>query len=243
MLAACASYVVPATDGAVPRDAAGGCMLPNGGTCARGTSCPAGDGCNTCACSTSGALACTERACQRVCTTSADCPPGQQCAGSQGCDVQWTCQHTLCSNPPMTWCGCDGQTYTTTNGCATRPFVHEGPCETPMADAGPSCLERGAMCNTSNECCTGYCMAHGAPFNTCETPPTGLFGCGTTLCNLDNEYCELTFSDVPTPDSALCRPRNMCTGVPVNCMCVAQHTCGGCNVIDANTVAFHCPGG
>ena len=52
------------------------------------------------------------------------------------------------------------------------------------------------MCNFGNECCSGYCMQHGAPFNTCEMPPAGMFGCGTTLCDLATQYCELTFSDV-----------------------------------------------
>jgi hypothetical protein len=145
---------------------------------------------------------------------------------------------------PMTWCGCDGQTYRTATGCATRPYVHEGACEMPPPpDGGPMCLPQGAACRFGNECCTGYCMEHGAPINTCETPPPGMFGCGTTLCDLATQYCELTFSDVPVPDSAICHSRDMCTGIPVSCECVTQHPCGGCTVLDANTVAFRCPGG
>ncbi len=42
----------------------GPCSLPNGGTCARGSTCPAGDGCNDCTCpATGGAAMCTARPC------------------------------------------------------------------------------------------------------------------------------------------------------------------------------------
>jgi hypothetical protein len=241
---ACASWVVP-SDGSAPSDGGPirGCSLPGGGVCAYGQACPAGDGCNSCTCSPGGMLACTTAFCPTGCTTTRDCPLGQECAGGQGCGTPWTCQHTLCAQVASTWCDCAGVTYTTPDACATRPYSHTGPCETPVADAGPTCAPLHAMCSTSEECCTGYCMPHGAPINTCETPPPGTFGCGNTTCSTATEYCELTYSDVPTPDSATCRPLGACASGAVTCSCVAQNPCGGCRIVDSHTVRFQCPGG
>lgn len=242
VVSACASTAVP-NDGAAPVDAANACLLPNGSSCPRGTSCPAGDGCNTCTCDRDGHVGCTLIACARICSTTAECPAGQECSGPPGCDVQWTCQHTLCSSPMQSWCDCAGVTYTTANGCATRPFVHEGPCETPVMDAGTSCAPNAATCRTGADCCSGYCAERGAPLSACADPPAGMFGCGNILCRVGMEYCELTFSDVPTPDSATCRSRATCGAGAVTCDCVSPHPCGGCEVRDANTVSFRCPGG
>ena len=250
----CASWVVPGSiddaaviDAAVLDtavvDSATGCALGDGTVCPFGTSCPAGDGCNTCACMRGTGLACTELACTHTCTSNAMCAPGESCSGTPGCSTPWTCQSGLtCTATVSTWCDCAGNTFTTPSGCPGRPINHTGPCETPIFDAG-MCSMNGANCRTGRDCCSGYCMSRGAPFDVCAIPPPGMFGCGSALCHEGSEYCELTFSDTPGPDSFTCIPLPAVCGGTATCDCVQQNPCGRCQMLDSRTVSFLCQGG
>jgi hypothetical protein len=224
-----------------PVDAPPGCVLPNGDRCAVGATCPAGDGCNVCACR-DGVLACTGRACVTTCTSDADCPAGLGCAGAAGCATPWTCQHLLCANVASTWCDCAGGTFSTATACARRPYAHTGACEmTPPPDAG-TCLAPGSVCRSGDECCSGWCPPRGAPISTCATPPSGTVPCYDRVCDAATEYCELTYSDVPTPDSVTCRPLPSACGGAATCGCVS-HPCGPCEVRTSGALVFRCPGG
>jgi hypothetical protein len=186
-LGACALAVEPA--GGRQRS----CALPNGGTCAAGASCPAGDGCNECACLNDGSLQCTQRACST---------------------------------------GCDGGA-----GCAADASV----ADVSMPHPTP-CQPDGQMCGSDYWCCGGYCdQSDGGP-GACRPVPPGTFPCGTTFCRA-GEYCELTYSDVPMPDSSVCRPiPTACNGTP-SCACVPQTCATACSQRDSETIVFRCPGG
>ena len=253
--AACANLVTAtATDASTDTDAAvtqdvppradvsPGCTLPNGAHCPTGASCPAGDGCNHCSCSASGLVACTELACVQACASDADCPAGQGCDGAPGCGVPWRCAHLTCASVASTWCDCAGNTFTTPTACAHRPYAHVGVCETTtMPDAG-TCAPAGAVCQTGDDCCDGWCPIRGAVISACATPPAGTVPCNGALCNAATEYCELTYSDVPTPDSATCRPLPASCAGTASCGC-ATNPCGGCAVRAAGVLTFRCPGG
>ena len=234
------------------------CPLPRGSICPLGTTCPAGDGCNSCACGLDRVLRCTELACvpdagvthdvppapvdAGTCTSDADCPPGQGCDGPPGCGVPWTCVHLLCASIASTWCDCAGHTFTTTTACARRPYAHVGVCETtPVADAG-TCGAAGSNCTYGDDCCSGWCPQRGADVSVCATPRAGAIGCNFTTCDAATQYCELTYSDVPTPDSATCRPLPASCGGAAACGC-ASNACGGCAVRAPGVLTFRCPGG
>jgi hypothetical protein len=240
-------------------DSSSNCPLPGGTICPLGTSCPASDGCNTCMCGLDRVLRCTQRACAQdagvtqdvpstpvdvgfACSSDADCPPGLGCDGAPGCGVPWTCAHLLCASIMSTWCGCDARTFTTATACARRPYAHPGPCEmTVPADAG-ACGALGTVCRWGDECCSGWCPPRGAPISECSAPPAGAIGCNDRLCDAATEYCELTYSDVPTPDSATCRPLPSACAGAASCGCVS-HPCGGCAVRAPGVLTFRCPGG
>jgi hypothetical protein len=107
----CGSTVVVAPP---PVDGGVACRFPDGTECRQGQSCPSPDGCNTCACSGDGVLACTARACvdggpadvpasARLCVSSAECALGEECHIVEGCATP-------------SYCGPDA-----------RPGVHRGP--------------------------------------------------------------------------------------------------------------------
>jgi hypothetical protein len=64
------------------------------------------------------------------------------------------------------------------------------------------------------------------------------------LCNAATDYCEITYSDVPTPDSVLCRPIPAACAGRARCACVTDSG-GGCFCTDQpdGTLVRHCPGG
>lgn len=257
LLTGCASATLPRTDASssadatgsdgaasaessVGADAAGSCALPNGGQCAVGQSCPAGDGCNLCSCSSTGVLACTARACLQTCTSPTDCPAGTTCAGAAGCGVPWTCQPIHpCTGDVALFCDCAGVTFTASGSCPTRPYAHAGPCETP--DAG-ACLANGTLCTSNESCCSGFCPQRGAPVSTCAPAPPAMVPCGTSLCREGFEYCETQYSDTPSPDSQRCYPLPTVCGTELTCGCVPTRGCS-CTSASGSQLVLRCPGG
>ncbi|MAQ15910.1 MAG: hypothetical protein CMN30_14095 [Sandaracinus sp.] len=64
------------------------------------------------------------------CTTSEDCPEGQLCAGTEGCDTPWECQPARpCTRDLVTYCSCSGETVQGSGSCPPEPYAHRGPCE------------------------------------------------------------------------------------------------------------------
>jgi hypothetical protein len=67
-----------------------------------------------------------------ACTASTPCvDPGLVCFGLS-CDERWECLPHYAPHPcPMDavpYCGCDGVTFISPNGCVDRPYEHVGPC-------------------------------------------------------------------------------------------------------------------
>jgi hypothetical protein len=174
VLGACADSVsssVPdaSTDTALPRDTppspdvvptldGGGCVLLNGGRCALGATCPAGDGCNVCLCTAQGTM-CTTRGCMPPdagpsgCRSRADCPSSQDCHfAAPGCGVMGTCASPRDCARVESYCGCDGTTFQDCPGGATQPFRAPGECPavrdggTPDRCAGASIARDGRSC-------------------------------------------------------------------------------------------------
>lgn len=206
VLAGCSSTVTPApADGGgdgvapdvigdVPTDSAADyCTLPNGGRCLRGTSCPAGDGCNTCSCYGPGPLAaCTLIGCvppdagPRRCTRREDCRAGEFCQFAESsCGATGTCSAAVPCAETVPFCDCGRSTYL---ACVPdRPTSARGPCETP--DGGTT------GCRTSADCSGGRQCTFAAP--GCELRGTCQF---PRDCALIVEYCGCdgnTFRDCP----------------------------------------------
>jgi len=63
------------------------------------------------------------------CDESTECGEGLFCHGPEGCDVSWTCQPARpCTRDLVQYCGCDGETFSGSGTCPTRPFATRGPC-------------------------------------------------------------------------------------------------------------------
>lgn len=194
-----------------------GCVLPNDAICPRGQTCRI-DSCNSCFCSLTGQLACTGSACldggpppTRRCRSTADCGPGELCAGEPGCGTTWTCRSlsgTGCTADVSPFCSCDGLTFAGSSTCPGRPYAHRGPCEGPPpvdagpVDAGPAgCrLPTGGICPFGEVCALSECTA-------CFCSPDGQLRC-TGAC--------VDAGTPPTPcrSNRDCRPSEQCTGAP-----------------------------
>ena len=168
-LAACSSTVTsvpPDAPSDVSLDSAvdGGdfCTLPLGGRCPRGATCPAGDGCNTCACLADGTLArCTLIGCVAPdagpvgCASSADCRDGNLCQFlTPGCAVRGTCGALRDCAFLGDYCGCDGVTFRDcAGGAVASPYVSAGVCPADDAGVAPSCA--GARIGRDGRSCVG----------------------------------------------------------------------------------------
>lgn len=195
-LAACSSTVTngpsdAATDVAV--DGGAFCTLPNGGRCARGASCPAGDGCNTCAClGDSPTASCTLIGCvvpdagPRACTTSAECVGGETCQFlSPGCGVAGTCGTVRDCAFLGDYCGCDGVTFRDcAGGAVASRYASTGACPGVDAGAGANCDVRTAACDSLPPRCTGGLVntVAGACWGPCVVPSE----CAPMRCAADN---------------------------------------------------------
>ena len=169
----CGSTVVvpPAVDGGVV------CRFPDGTECRPGQSCPSPDGCNACACSADGTIACTARACvdagppdapsPRACQSTADCDRGDECHITEGCATPSYCGPMLgrpCTGDVTPYCGCDGSTFFASSTCPTRTYERRGPCG--AVDAG-SPTDGGGTCRSTGDCPPSM-MCQGAQ----EVPPS-----------------------------------------------------------------------
>lgn len=64
-----------------------------------------------------------------TCTSSSDCPEGQQCYGEAGCDTTWTCQDPRpCTRDLVTYCACSGETVQGSGSCPPEPYSARGAC-------------------------------------------------------------------------------------------------------------------
>ncbi len=228
-LAGCGATVAPG-DGAVGADGsvdatlpdgAAACRLPNGSLCAVGQTCPAGDGCNTCACSAGGGLACTERAC----VDAGACGP-MDARGEGACDlflgVVWT--GTACN--PVSGCRCVGadcpRLFRDSASCfaayaacvpgATTCTLPGGTCATGLACLGQmNCTTASGLCVPTRPCtrdAAQFCGCDGVTFTTSSTCP-----------NQNYQYmgaCRAPMGDGGLPGcttSTDCPPSTVCEGM------------------------------
>ena len=64
------------------------------------------------------------------CTSSSDCPEGQQCHGEAGCDTAWTCGDPRpCTRDLVTYCACSGETVQGSGSCPPEPYSRRGSCD------------------------------------------------------------------------------------------------------------------
>ena len=78
---------------------------------------------------------------------------------------------------------------------------------------------------------------------TCAEPPAGTIPCNGSLCQPGVEYCEIQYSDTPSPDSIVCRSLPEACHGRADCSCVTRGWCFGCEVNANGEVVLHCPGG
>ncbi len=229
-----------------------GCPLPDGTICQRGSRCltpfP-----SDCVCHVDGVLDCISRdsgvrhdvpatmpdatVTQDVPTAASDAslapdlpvippdagnfctlPGGARCAWGSTCPLGDGCNQCQCNNHGALQC--------------TGLICEE-------LDAS-TCGAPGSICERNDQCCSGSCPPMGAPIWHCASP-NAIF-CYDRACNGATEYCELTYSDVPVPDSANCRPIPTACHGTASCGCV-PHPCGLCEDRASGTVGFRCPGG
>lgn len=66
------------------------------------------------------------------CTRNSDCPSGQMCVGSRGCDVAWRCVPIQgCTASIEQYCSCRGVTVSGSGQCPPEPFSRRGSCDSP----------------------------------------------------------------------------------------------------------------
>lgn len=177
-----------------PVDAGGRCALPGGGSCPFGSTCPLPDNCNVCACSPTGVVECTGRACldasvadavrppdaPRTCLLQSDCGASEECYGPPGCATAWTCVPRLgraCTRDLVPYCGCaGGATFMSSSTCPDRPYQHMGACS--MAEITCT-LPSGARCPQGMTCPLG----DGCNDCTCASP--GTLTCTARPCAFD----------------------------------------------------------
>lgn len=65
-----------------------------------------------------------------TCRTQRDCQRGEVCAGPSGCGDPWSCiRRTETCNPDTQYfCDCQGESFTASMTCPSRPYAHRGSC-------------------------------------------------------------------------------------------------------------------
>jgi hypothetical protein len=234
-------------------DSSPNCRLPNGTTCLRGARCESPIPNADCVCHVDGVLDCSPLLdsgvrpdvpatmldagmMQDVPTAPSDTsetsdrpatrpdagvfcalPGGVPCPAGVSCSLGDGCNHCQCSASGVLQC---------------TALI----CE--AADAG-TCGAPGSVCERDDQCCSGSCPPMGAPVWHCESARP--INCYDRACNAATEYCELTYRDVPVPDSSNCRPLPTACHGTASCGCVS-HPCGLCEERTAGVVGFRCPG-
>lgn len=117
----------------------------------------------------------TPTASGKACKANAECPSGEMCAISAGCDTPGTCvQQHMCTQNLVEYCGCDGQTFRSSGTCPSKPFKSRGACPAPSgSDGAPPPPGTKKACNSDADCTGGeQCQGTegcGAPW-TCGPP-------------------------------------------------------------------------
>ncbi len=150
--------------------------------CLRNSDCPEGESCE--------AERCVEDEPEPECRLDSDCPEGERCAAE------------MC----IPECAED-------RDCSDGELCDRGRCiEDPDANnnTGQTCTQNPALCDASQECCEGTCVARGQ----CGPPPTCIEQ--PSLCNANQECCEGT-----------CVVRGQCGGNQTNYwdICTARAQC------------------
>lgn len=137
------------------------------------------DSCNTCVCSSSGQMECTQKACSVTCTHDGQTySPGTTFPSADGCNE--------CT------CGADGQVACTKKACVT--CTHNGKTYQPGESfpAGDGCNDCTCQDNGLVACtlayCAGTCTYAGKEYKEGETFPA-LDGCNKCTCVSGSASC------------------------------------------------------
>jgi hypothetical protein len=79
----------------------------------------------------------------------------------------------------------------------------------------------------------------------CAPPDAGSFACGPTFCAKNQQYCQMTGSDIGgEPDSYMCVNYPAACMVPATCACLANEPCGSmCDDLPDGQLKVTCLGG
>lgn len=161
----------------------------------------------------------------RTCTSSADCNAGEECYIAAGCGVPSYCGPGLgrpCTDDLATFCGCDGQTFSSSSSCPSRTYAHRGPCE--GVDGGPV----GCTFPDGRVCPFGQTCPAGDGCNSCACGRDGTIAC-TGLACVDAGPPACVFPDgrvcpvgqrCPAPDGC-----NVCVCAPGGALSCTERAC------------------
>jgi hypothetical protein len=211
-----------------------GCTY-NGTRHATGSSFASSDGCNSCSCTSSGQVACTERACAQPCGgfTGKACPKDLYCdfASDAQCgaaDQMGTCKARpqVCTDIYKPVCGCDDKTYG--NACSAASagvsVASDGECSaTKGCVYGGSSHAAGETFPSSDGCNKCTCQADGNVVCT-DIACSGGSVCGGLLGRscAKGEYCNF-------PPDAKCGAADQtgtCSAIPNGCTKELKPVCG-----------------
>ncbi len=155
-----------------------------------------------------------------ACSSTSECGEGAMCRGPAGCGASWACGEALaCGEDRVAYCDCEGVTFYAQSGCAGRPYLHTGACESTALASIEFGLPRGdepivnedRICQSNADCGRGeVCYGRSGCGVTlrCERV-RGCAGPRATFCSCDGETFEASAS---CPGRAYVR-RGACDGM------------------------------